>query len=48
MEFISEIFEMMKARKKLWLIPLIIMLLLIGFILASSQTVGVHFVYTLF
>lgn len=48
MEFIIEIFEMMKSHKKLWLIPLILTMLLVGFLLATSQSVGVHFVYTLF
>lgn len=48
MEFLSELFELMKTRKKFWLIPLILTLLLIGLLLATSQVVGVHFVYTLF
>lgn len=48
MVFIPEIFEMMKAHKKLWLIPLILTLLFMGFLLATSQSVGVHFIYTLF
>ena len=48
MEFLVELFEMMKANKKIWLIPLILTLLLIGILLATSQSAGVYFVYTLF
>lgn len=48
MEFWSELFEMMRTHKKYWLIPIILTLLLVGLLLATSQTVGVHFIYTLF
>jgi hypothetical protein len=49
MEFIKDLWGFMKERKKYWLIPMIIILLLIGFLLVfSSGSAIAPFVYTLF
>lgn len=49
MEFIKDIWGFMKERKKYWLFPMIIILLLIGFLLVfSSGSAIAPFVYTLF
>lgn len=49
MEFLKDLWGFMKERKKYWLIPMIIILLLIGFLLVfSSGSAIAPFVYTLF
>jgi len=48
-EIIKEIFEFLKERKKYWLIPIIIVLLLIGvLIIVTEGTAIAPFIYTLF
>jgi uncharacterized protein involved in exopolysaccharide biosynthesis len=49
MEFIRDLFGFLKERKKWWLAPLIIVILLIGVLLifAESSALG-SFIYTLF
>lgn len=49
MEFLQELFQFLKVRKKLWLLPIIIVMLLIGglLILAEGSAVA-PFIYTLF
>lgn len=49
MEFIRDLLGFMKERKKFWLIPMLLILLLIGLLLVfSSGTAIAPFVYTLF
>jgi hypothetical protein len=49
MNFILELLSFLKSRKKLWLAPLIFILLIFGGLLIVSQgTVVAPFVYTLF
>lgn len=48
MEFIKDLFLFLKERKKWWLLPLFIFLLLIGLIIAFSSSAIAPFVYTLF
>lgn len=49
MDFLKELFSYMKERKKFILLPLIIILILFGFlIVASSGTAISPFIYTLF
>lgn len=49
MEFLREYVRFLKSRKKLWLLPLIVMLLLFGALLAFSGAATVSpFIYTLF
>lgn len=46
---ISELWALMRERKKFWLLPLIVMLLLVGALLVLTQGSAVApFIYTLF
>jgi hypothetical protein len=48
-EFISELWAFMKERKKFWLLPIVIVLLLFGTLIVFTQgTVVAPFIYTLF
>jgi hypothetical protein len=48
-EFMRELWDFAKVRKKFWLLPIIITLLLLGTLLVLSQGSAVApFVYTLF
>ena len=49
MEFLKELWEFLHERKKLWLAPIIIVMLILGglLILAQSSVVA-PFIYTLF
>ncbi len=48
-EIIKEIFIFLKMRKKLWLSPIIIIMLIFGGLLVLSQgSVVAPFIYTLF
>jgi hypothetical protein len=45
----SELWEFLKVRKKFWLLPILIMLLLISaFIVFSQSSAIAPFIYTLF
>jgi len=49
MSFLKELWEFMRVRKKFWLIPIILMLLLLGIILFLTEgSVLAPFIYTLF
>jgi len=49
MEFLKELWEFMLARKKFWLIPIVIVLLLLGALIVLSEGSAVApFIYTLF
>tara|TARA_Y100000768_G_C23948299_1_gene668785 strand:+ start:699 stop:848 length:150 start_codon:yes stop_codon:yes gene_type:complete len=49
MEFIKELWDFLRERKKLWLAPLIIVLLVLGGLLILAQgSVVAPFIYTLF
>jgi hypothetical protein len=49
MEFLKELWEFLKIRKKIWLAPIIIVMLILGglLILANGSVVA-PFIYTLF
>jgi hypothetical protein len=48
-EFISELWAFMRERKKFWLLPIVVVLLLFGSLLVFTQgTVVAPFIYTLF
>lgn len=48
-EFFSELWAFMKERKKFWLLPIILTLLLLGGLIVLTQGSAVApFVYTLF
>lgn len=49
MEFIKEFIAFLRQRKKFWLIPIIIIMVLFGLLLIAAQnSVVAPFIYTLF
>ena len=49
LEFLNDLWDFMRVRKKFWLAPIIIVLLLLGaLIMFAEGTVVAPFVYTLF
>ncbi|MDQ5984327.1 MAG: hypothetical protein CSYNP_00020 [Syntrophus sp. SKADARSKE-3] len=48
MELLRDLWNFLKERKKWWLLPMIVMLLLIGFLIFSSGSAIAPFIYTLF
>ena len=48
-QFLDEIWRFLKARKKLWLLPIILAMLVLGGLLILAQgSVVAPFIYTLF
>ena len=48
-EFFKEFWDFLKVRKKYWLIPIFIVLVLFGFLIVLSQGTAVApFIYTIF
>lgn len=49
MEFLKDLWQFMKERRKWWLTPIIVIILLVGvlIIFAESSAIG-SFIYTLF
>jgi len=48
-DFLKELWAFMRARKKFWLLPIIVILLLLGGLLVLAQGSAVApFIYTLF
>lgn len=48
-EFVLELWSFMKERKKFWLLPIIVVLLLLGTLIVLTQGSAVApFIYTLF
>jgi len=49
MEFLQDLWKYIRERKKLWLIPLILILLIFGILIVlSSGSALAPFIYTLF
>ena len=49
MEFIKELWTFLRLRKKLWLAPIIIVMLILGGLLIFAQgSVVAPFIYTIF
>ncbi|MEE8393801.1 MAG: DUF5989 family protein [Rhodospirillales bacterium] len=49
MSFISELWAFMKARKKFWLLPILMMMAIFGGLIVFSQGSAVApFIYTIF
>ena len=49
MDFLKEIFKFLLKRKKIWLLPLIIIMIVLGGLLVLAQgSVVAPFIYTLF
>jgi len=49
MDFLKEFFEFLKVRKKYWLLPILLVLVLFGGLIILSQGSAVApFIYTIF
>ena len=49
MEFVKELWAFLRVRKKLWLAPIIVFMLILGGLLILAQgSVVAPFIYTLF
>ena len=49
MSFVAEFWKFLKVRKKFWLLPLLIVVVLFGVLLVLAETTAVApFIYTLF
>lgn len=49
MSFLKELFKFMRARKKFWLIPVIVMMALFGGLIVLTQGSAIApFIYTMF
>ncbi len=49
MDLLKEMWEFLKVRKKFWLLPIIIILLLLGVLIVFTESSAVApFIYTLF
>ena len=49
MEFLKDLWAFLKERKKFWLVPIIIILLLLGFLIVfGGSSALAPFIYTLF
>lgn len=46
--FVGELWALVHAKKKYWLIPIIVVLLALGLLVALSGTAAAPFIYTLF
>ncbi|MFK7950663.1 MAG: DUF5989 family protein [Saprospiraceae bacterium] len=48
MDFLKDLFNFLRERKKFWLAPIIIVLLLLGILLIVGGSAGGSLIYTLF
>ena len=49
MNFLKELWKFLRARKQLWLLPIVIVMLMLGGLLILAQgSVVAPFIYTLF
>lgn len=49
MDFVTELWSFLRARKKIWLAPIIVLMVLMGGLLIMAQgSVIAPFIYTLF
>ena len=49
LDFLTDLWAFMRERKKLWLLPLVVILVLLGgLVVASQQSALVSMIYTLF
>ena len=49
MSFVAELWEFMRERKKFWLLPIVVMMLVFGGLLVLTKGTAVApFIYTLF
>jgi hypothetical protein len=48
-EILSDLWEFLKVRKKIWLLPIVVILALLGgIVVATQQSSLASFIYTLF
>jgi hypothetical protein len=48
-EFLTDLWEFLKVRKKIWLLPIIVVLAVLGgIVVATQQSSLASFIYTLF
>jgi hypothetical protein len=48
MELLTDLWSFLIERKKWWLLPMIVMLLLVGILILASGSAVAPFIYTLF
>lgn len=48
MSFWRELWAFLKVRKKYWLVPILVIMLLLGLLLTLAQSSVAPFIYTLF
>ncbi len=49
LSFVRELFAFLKSRKKFWLVPMVVLLLLFGVLMVLSQSSAIApFIYTLY
>ncbi len=49
LEFMQDLWRFLKVRKKFWMLPIIVILVLLGaLVVASQQSALATFIYTLF
>ena len=49
MDFLSELFQFFKSRRKIWLLPIVLIMMALGGLLILAQgSVFAPFLYTLF
>jgi hypothetical protein len=48
MAFLRELMEFLLARKKYWLIPVVLLMVMVGALLVASQGAVAPFIYTIF
>ena len=48
MSFLAELWQFLRMRKKFWLIPVVLVMLLFGVLLVFAPTTIAPFIYTLF
>ena len=49
MSFIAELWDFMRSRKKFWLLPILVMMVLLGGLIVLTQGSAVApFIYTIF
>ena len=47
MTFVRELWAFVRVRKKFWLVPMLVVLLLVGLLVVTSSAVS-QFIYTVF
>ena len=49
MAFVAELWEFIKVRRKFWLVPILVMMVLLGGLIVLTQGLAIApFIYTLF